>query len=141
MHNETKIVNAASRSHFGSRAIPVRTCTVIFPFTSASGFVLSKCLQPNFLCLQLSHPFSWLPIVCEDAMHTSLPGSLPLSSNAGFPNGSGHDLDGMASRSTDEQLWEIRELLLPLVPLARSVANYENHIQTITNSHIQDYQH
>ena len=71
---------------------------------------------------------------CEDAMHTSLPGSLPLSSNAGSPNGSGHDLDGMASRSTDEQLREIRELLLPLVPLARSVANYENHIQTITNS-------
>ena len=77
----------------------------------------------------------------EDAMHTSLPGSPPLSSNVGSPNGSGHDLDGMASRSTDEQLTEIRELLLPLIPLARSVAKYENHIQTITNSHIQDYQH
>ena len=64
----------------------------------------------------------------EDAMRTSLPGSLPLSSNVSSPNGSGHDLDGMASRSTDEQLKEIRELLLPLVPLARSVANFENHI-------------
>ena len=41
---------------------PVRACTVFFPFTSASGFALSKCLQTNFLCLQLSHPFSWLPI-------------------------------------------------------------------------------
>ena len=40
----------------------------------------------------------------------------------------------MASRSTDEQLREIRELLLPLEPFARSIANYENHIQTITNS-------
>ena len=67
-------------------------------------------------------------------MRTSLPGSPPLSSNVGSPNGSGHDLDGMASRSTDEQLKEIGELLLPLVPLARSVANFENHIQTITNS-------
>ena len=40
----------------------VRTCTVIFPFTSVSGFALSMCLQTNFLCLQLSHPFSWLPM-------------------------------------------------------------------------------
>ena len=38
-------------------------------------------------------------------MHTSLPGSPPLSSKVGSP-GSGHDLDGMASRSTDEQLME-----------------------------------
>ena len=36
-------------------------------------------------------------IACEDAMHTSLPGSQPLSSNAGSPHGSGHDLDGMKS--------------------------------------------
>ena len=62
MHNETKIVNAASRSHFGSRAISCSNVHSVFPFTSASGFALSKCLQPNFLCLQLSHPFSWLPI-------------------------------------------------------------------------------
>ena len=45
----------------------------------------------------------------EDAMHISLPGSPPLSSNVGSPGGSGHDLDGMASRSTDEQLTEIRD--------------------------------
>ena len=80
----------------------------------------------------------------EDALRTSLPGSPPSSSNAGSLQNSGHDLDGMASRSADEQLKEIRELLLPLVPLARSVANFDNHIQTITNSVvflIQGYQH
>ena len=71
---------------------------------------------------------------CEDSMRTSLPVPPPLSSNVGSPDGSGHDLDGMASRSTDDQLKEIRELLLPLVPVERSVANFENHIQTITNS-------
>ena len=44
---------------------------------------------------------------CEDAMHTSLPGSPPLSSNVGSPHSSGHDLDGMGTRSgntTDEKL-------------------------------------
>ena len=70
----------------------------------------------------------------EDAMRTSLPGWPPLSSNVGSPDGSGHELDGMVRRSTDERIKEIRELLLPLVPLAWSVANFENHIQTITNS-------
>ena len=55
------------------------------------------------------------------------------------------DLDGMASRSTDEQLKEIRELLLLLVPLARSVTNFEkphpDHHQRCGRSHIQGYQH
>ena len=81
---------------------------------------------------------------CEDALHTSLLGSPPLSSNVGSPNGSGHDLNGMVSRSIDEQLMEIREMLLPFVPCARSVANFENNIQIITNfvvPHIQDCQH
>ena len=42
-----------------------------------------------------------------DALHTSLPGSPPLSSNVGSPHGSGHDLDGMGTRSgstLDEKL-------------------------------------
>ena len=34
---------------------------------------------------------------CDDAMHTYLPGSPPLSSNVCSPNGSGHDLDGMVN--------------------------------------------
>ena len=55
-------------STFGSVAIlaqepfPVRTCTVFFPFTSASGFALSKCLQPSFV---VSHLFSWHVRVME----------------------------------------------------------------------------
>ena len=43
----------------------------------------------------------------EDALHTSMPGSPPLSSNVGSPHGSGHDLDGMGTRSgstLDEKL-------------------------------------
>ena len=43
----------------------------------------------------------------EDAMRTSLPGSPLLSSNVGSPHGSGHDLDGMGTRSgntMDEKL-------------------------------------
>ena len=49
----------------------------------------------------------------------------------GSPNGSGPDLDGVGPCSSDAQFKELREMWLPL---ARSVANYESHIQTITNS-------
>ena len=38
---------------------------------------------------------------CEDAVHTSWPGSPPLSSKVGSPHGSGHDLDGMGTGSGD----------------------------------------
>ena len=38
---------------------------------------------------------------CEDAMHTSLPGSQQLSSNVGSPNGSSHDFEGMGHRLID----------------------------------------
>ena len=58
--------------------------------------------------------FSCIPFVLmaagragEDALHTSLPGSPPLSSNVGSPPGSGHDLDGMGTCSgntLDEKL-------------------------------------
>ena len=41
---------------------PVRTCTMFFPFTSASGFALSKCLQLSFV---VSHLFSWHVRVME----------------------------------------------------------------------------
>ena len=39
-----------------------RTCTVFFPFKSASGFALSKCLQLSFV---VSHLFSWHVRVME----------------------------------------------------------------------------
>ena len=53
------------------------------------------------------------------------------SSKHGSLYGSSLDLDGMGLRSFDAQFKGIRDMLLPL---ARSVANYESHIQTITNS-------
>ena len=65
----------------------------------------------------------------DDASDVLVSPSPATSSNFGSPNGSGPDLDGMGGRSTDEQLNEIQELLLPLV---RNVANYESHIQTNT---------
>ena len=38
---------------------PVRTCTVLFPLTNVSGFVLVQVSAIIFLSLQLSYPFSW----------------------------------------------------------------------------------
>ena len=64
----------------------------------------------------------------SDVPISPMPGT---SSNYGSPNGSGPDLDGMGPRSFDAPFKELRDMLLPL---ARSVANYESHIQTITNS-------
>ena len=68
---------------------------------------------------------------CEDAMHTSLPRSPPLSSNVGSPNGSGHDLDGMGHRSIDAQFKELRNILLPL---ARGFADFDNHVKTLSEA-------
>ena len=61
------------------------------------------------LSLSLCVPFVLMATdrACEDALHTSLPGSPPFSSNVGSPHGSGHDLDGMGTHSrstTDEKL-------------------------------------
>ena len=39
-----------------AQAISCSNVRGIFPFTSSSGFVLSKCLQPSFV---VSHIFSW----------------------------------------------------------------------------------
>ena len=68
---------------------------------------------------------------CEDAMHTSLPGSPPLSSNVGSPYGSGHDLDGMGHRSIDAQFKELRDILLPL---ARGFADFDYHVKTLSEA-------
>ena len=55
---------------------PVRTCTVIFPFTSVSAYALSKCLQTSFFCLRASF-FVLMATgrASDDALHTSLSGS------------------------------------------------------------------
>ena len=42
-------------SHFGSRAISCLNVHGVFPFTSASGFALSKCLQPSFVVPTCPH--------------------------------------------------------------------------------------
>ena len=52
----------------------VRTCTMFFPFRSASGFVLYECLQPSFV---VSHLFSWHVRVME-RMCQYLPNLPPL---------------------------------------------------------------
>ena len=68
---------------------------------------------------------------CEDAMHTSMPGSPPLSSNVGSPNGSGHDLDGMGHRSIDAQFKELQDIL---PPLGRGFADFDNHVKTLSEA-------
>ena len=57
---------------FWLKPFPVRTCTVFFPFTSASGFALSKCLQPNFVVSQLSHGTVERRSKCADIFSASL---------------------------------------------------------------------
>ena len=51
---------------------------------------------------------------------------LGTTSNYGFPNGYGLDLDGMGHRSIDAQFKELREILLPL---ARGLADSDNHVK------------
>ena len=67
----------------------------------------------------------------EDALHTSLPGSPPLSSIVDSPNGSGHDLDGMCQRSLDAQFKELRDILLPF---ARGFADFDKHVKTLSEA-------
>ena len=78
-----------------------------------------------FLCI----PFALMASdgASEDALHTSLPGSPPLSSNVDPPNRSGHDLDGMCQRSIDAQFKELRDIL---PPLARGFADFDKHVKT-----------
>ena len=76
---------------------------MFFPFTSASGFVLSQCPQPSFVLL---HLFSW-QVLMMGPMCLSLLCLVPFS-NCGSPNGSGPDLDGMGHRSIDAQFKVLR---------------------------------
>ena len=59
----------------------------------------------------------------EDALHTSLPGSPPLSSNVRSPNGSGHDLDGMCQRSIDAQFKGLRDIVTTRAWIRRFLTN------------------
>ena len=49
----------------------------------------------------------------------------------GSLNGSDHDLDGMGHRSIDAQFKELRDFLLPL---ARGLADFDNHVKTISKA-------
>ena len=53
------------------------------------------------------------------------------SSNYGSPDGSGPDLDGMGHRSIDAQFKELRDILLPL---ARGLADFDNHVKTVSEA-------
>ena len=99
---------------------------MFFPFTSFSGFVLSKSLQPSFV---VSHVFSWQVLMMGPVCLSLL--CLVPSSNYGSPNGSGHDLDGMGHRSIDAQFKELRDILLPL---ARGFADFDNHVKTLSEA-------
>ena len=84
----------------------VRTCTVFFPITSASGFASSKCLQPS---LVVSNLFSSHVRATEQMCqyHRFQP---PLRI-LGSPNGSLPDLDGTGFR-VNEILTQIEKLPL-----------------------------
>ena len=87
------------RCHFGSRAISVQVNIVAVSDHVFHRFPYDLLIQvfatqlSLFLCISFALMVSGL--VSEDALHTSFPGSPPLSSNVGFPNGSVHDLDGI----------------------------------------------
>ena len=96
---------------------------MFFPFTSVSGFVQVSTNQFSLFAAFASVLVA-TDRACEDAMHTSLPGSPTLSSNVGFPNGSGHDLDGMGTRSrstTDTQI-------APIPALTTWMSRMDSHI-------------
>ena len=58
----------------------------------------------------------------EDAMRTSLTGSPPLSSNVGSPHDSGHDLDGMGTRSGNTMDEKLGALLSKFVHFETQIA-------------------
>ena len=91
------------RSHIGSRAISVQVNNVAVSDHVFHRFPFDLLIQVSATQLSLFLCISFVLMATdrarEDAMHTSLPGSPPLSSNVGSPDGSGHDLDGMGTRS------------------------------------------
>ena len=99
------------RNHFGSRAISVQVNIVAVSDHVFHRFPFDLLIQVSAtklsLFLRISVVLTATDRACEDAMHTSFPGSPPPSSNVGSPHGSGHDLDEMGTRSgstVDEKL-------------------------------------
>ena len=89
-----------------------------FPFD----LLIQVSATPLSLFLCISFVFMATDCASEDAMHTSLPGSPPLSSNVGSPHGSGHDLDGMGTRSGNTLDEKLDALLLKFVHFETQIA-------------------
>ena len=74
-------------------------------------------------CVQtLSQTMAAITTTVEDALHTSLPWLPPLSSNVGSPHGSGHDLDGMGTRSRSTLDEKLDALLSKVVHVEAQIA-------------------
>ena len=123
--------NMIIRSHLGSRAISCSNVHGVFPFTSAAGFALSKCLQP---CFVGSHLFSMARVSdVTDVPVSPLPAS---SSNMGSPNGSLPDLEGTGYRAStmEEKINEMFVQVAKLPLLIQSVSRLENCVQTVSHT-------
>ena len=118
------------RSHFGSSHFLFESARCFFPFTSFSGFVLSKCLQFSFV---VSHRFLWhvraMEQMCEYLRHQ------PHLRITGFPNGSLPELEGTGYRPStmEEKINEMSvQIALPL--LMQSLSKFENCVQTLSQT-------
>ena len=103
LFTNVKMKDVVFRSRFGSIAISVQVNIVAVSDHVFRRFPFDLLIQVSATQLSLFLCISFVLMAtdraCENAMHTSLPGSPPLSSNVGSPHGSGHDLDGMGTRS------------------------------------------
>ena len=65
---------------------------------------------------------------CEDAMHTSLPGSPPLSSNVGSPHGSGEILWMKSSMPFSQNLNTSKPQIAQIPALTGWMSRMDSHI-------------
>ena len=103
---------------------------MFFPFTSASGFALSKCLQPGFVVSQLSHGTYERRSKCADIFSAS--------PNFGSSDGSGSDLNVTGTRpgiTTDEKLdallsqfAQFKEQIAQIPTLTNWMSRMDSHI-------------
>ena len=82
---------------------------------------LSNCLQPSFAPLVLT-------AMVDDGSDVPISPIPGTSSNYGFPNGSGPDLDGMDQHSINAQFKDLRDIM------SRGFADFGNHIKTISEA-------
>ena len=104
---------------------------MFFPFTSASGFSLCKCLQPSFCCFPLVH-------MAHVSDGTDVPVSpLPASSsNVGSHDGSLLDLQrtGYRASAMEEKINEMFVQVAKFPLLIQSVSKFENCVKTLPQS-------